>query len=346
MRSIIKVILYISLFLSAALIIFFLWAGSGSLSEDKLSGIRKYSDVFGDFYQEKGRLKVMTYNCGYFSGMRNNLPVVSNREYFIKNLNIFTELLSNIRPDIICFQEIDFNSHRSHHINQSHYLSDKLNYPNYSYAVNWDKRYVPFPYWPPSAHFKKMVSGQSIVSMFPLRDTKRVKLKRADNPFYYDKFYLDRLLQETIIEIGDKKIVLMNVHLESYDKDTREEQAEFILNYYRKTYKKRYPVILLGDFNCGHPASVKQKNFPDEPDTDFEDETTIKIIMEESSLTEAFSIQKGEFNTYPADKPNRQLDYIFYTNDSIELLNASVLKIVSSDHLPVVVEFRFKEKLK
>lgn len=342
MRSIIKVILYIFLSIASALILFFFWAGSGSLSKEKLSGIKKYSDIFNNSYKEKGKLKIMTFNCGYFSGMRNNMPVVSEKGYFVKNLDLFTGLLLNISPDIICLQEIDFDSRRSHYIDQSQYLSDKFNYPNSAFAVNWDKRYIPFPYWPLSAHFKKMVSGQSVISMFPVLNTKRIILKRADNPFYYDRFYLDRLLQETIIEIGDKKIVLMNVHLEAFDRDTREEQAEFVLGYYRRTHKGRSPVIVIGDFNCTHPDADKQKNFSDEPETDYEGETTIRMFMEEESLTEAFSNQSGEFNTYPADNPDRHLDYIFYTNESIELLDASILKIKSSDHLPLMMEFRMK----
>ena len=43
-------------------------------------------------------------------------------------------------------------------------------------------------------HFGSMLSGQSILSKYPLKDHQRIILERVkDNPFYRDALYLERL---------------------------------------------------------------------------------------------------------------------------------------------------------
>ncbi len=342
MRLLIKLLLYISVSLIIAIVLFFIWAGSGIISKDKLSGIKKYSDNLEDPSLENDRFKIVTFNCGYFSGMRNNMPVRSSRKFFMSNLNVFSDLIKNIKPDIVCFQEIDFSSYRSHQVDQSQYLSNHLKFIYNAFVINWNKKYIPFPYWPPSAHFKKMVSGQSVISMFPIINNTRIELKRPPNSFYYDKFYLDRLIQETHVRIGDKNLMILNIHLEAFDKNIRQEQAEFVIDYYKKVHMNNGPVIILGDFNCVPPYAEKKNKFSDEPETDFNNEETISIFINEDSLKEALPENKKDAYTFPSNKPNRKLDYIFYTHSSIELLNASIYLISSSDHLPVMMEFRMK----
>ena len=52
-----------------------------------------------------------------------------------------------------------------------------------AYAVNWDKRYVPFPYWPPVVHFGEMLSGQGVLSKFPILMNKKIVLQKPEeNP--------------------------------------------------------------------------------------------------------------------------------------------------------------------
>ncbi len=343
MRVLIKIILYIIFALIIGIALFFLWAGSGIVSKGRLSGINKYSDDFEDSSRENDRFKIITFNCGYFSGMRNNLSVRSSKEFFTRNLNLFSNLIRDIKPDIVCFQEIDFNSHRSYHVDQSQYLSNHLKFIYNAFAINWNKRYIPFPYWPPSAHFKKMVSGQSVISMFPILSNKRIELKRPPNPFYYDKFYLDRLIQEIEIIIDDKKLVILNIHLEAFDKKIRQEQAAFVVNYYKKVHMNNGPVIILGDFNCVPPYALKMCNFSDEPGTDYSEDRTITIFLEEESLIYASDGIKNREKTFPSESTDRKLDYIFFTKKYIDLVGTDVFNISSSDHLPLMMEFRIKQ---
>ena len=184
-----------------------------------------------------------------------------------------------------------------------------------------------------------MVSAQSVVSKFPIIDSKRIVLKRADNPFYYDRFYLDRLIQDVKIKLGDNILTILNVHLEAFDNKTREDQAVYVLEYYKKKYKNRGPVIILGDFNCIPPDAMKKTGFTDEPETNYEDEKTIQLFHEEKSLREAYPDNRRNECTFPSAQPDRKLDYIFYTDEYIKFIKSAVYRINSSDHLPVMMEF-------
>ncbi len=341
MKLLLKLTAFFIIFISLALIIFLIWASSGLPGKYRLSGLKTIHGSINDL-AKKQTFKILTYNCGYFSGMRNNLPIRSSKNFFLNNLDIFVDLLRKLAPDIICFQEMDFNSHRSYEIEQLDYISGNLNYKYGAFAVNWNKKYIPFPYWPPSVHFKKMFSGQSVLSMYPVIKNKRIVLKRPKNPFYYNMFYLNRLIQETKVKIGENLLIIMNIHLEAFDKSAREEQAEFVLEYYRKNFKNKFPVIILGDFNCVPPDSDKKNNFSDEPETDYREEKTIRLFLNEKSLYEALPGNKKNLNTFPSVNPDRKLDYIFYSKDKIEMINASIYEIHSSDHLPVMLNFRFK----
>ena len=290
----------------------------------------------------------MTYNIGYLSGMANNKPVREKKFFFQNNMKNTISLLNTVRPDFIAFQEIDFNSHRSYFINQVNMIAKQSKYKYAAIAINWNKRYVPFPYWPPSVHFKRMLSGQVILSRYPIVLTKRIVLQKIKNrPFYYSAFYLDRLAQIAEVKIHKKVLIIINVHLEAFEKKTRESQAQTVLDIY-KGYKDKYPVLLIGDFNCVPPSATKKNGFQDDPEQDFYKESTIGMFLKERSLREAIldsEENKDETSTFtfPTDNPSRKLDYIFYTHQKIKFLKGKTPKIDSSDHLPLMMIFQLKE---
>ncbi len=328
------------LFLVAAA--FYFWASSSTLPDEKLNTTLSFKPTGNKTIPKPARatetFKVMTFNIGYLSGMFNSQPIRPGKKVFQTHMNDLLQLLENVNPGFIAFQEIDFPAHRSHNINQLETIANEGQYPHAAQAVNWDKRYVPFPYWPPSAHFGRTISGQAILSRYPILETSRLVLEKpADNAFYYNAFYLDRLLQTVKIQIGIRQVMFLNIHLEAYDNETRQRQAQVVLEHVRK-YKQKYPVFLLGDFNCVPPKATQKKNFIDEPETDYTHDKTVKYFLDEPGLKAAHL----DTFTFPSDKPTRQLDYIFYTSDTIESLGVEIPRLDSSDHLPVVMKFRFR----
>jgi endonuclease/exonuclease/phosphatase family metal-dependent hydrolase len=327
-RGIYKTIALLLAVLLAALVIFYFWAGSGTLSEDQLSWVKRYRQTANPpTAAPPDTFRLMTYNIGYLSALANNRPLRKSQTFFEANMSRFLTFLRETPMDVIAFQEIDFDSHRSYHVDQLETIAVEAGYPYAAAAVNWDKRYVPFPYWPPSAHFRRLLSGQAVLSRYPVQSAARVVLARVRNkPFFWRAFYLDRLAQVVHIHLPAHPLVVINVHLEAFDRRTREIQAREVLDIYR-AYKDRQPVLLVGDFNCVPP------------ETDYTQETTIGLFLQEESLKPV----RLDTPTFPAPGPDRQLDYIFYTHQTITPVDAYTAGVHSSDHLPLVMEFKFNK---
>lgn len=320
-----KVLFIILLSLIIPITGFYFWASSPNINKNDYTSL--ITNNFKEKFNNDSVFSIITYNIGYLSGMTNNLAVEKPQSLFDNNLNQVLTRLKNIDPDIIAFQEIDYASKRSYYVNQQNEIA-KLGYNFVAKAVNWDKKYLPFPYFPIALQFGKVLSGQSILSKYRIIDQERIELARnKSNPFYYDAFYLDRLAQVIKINIQGKTLVLINVHLEAYHQETRMEQTEQVIKLFNQ-FSKTNPTILLGDFNSDllyNNASIKLLiDLPDTGNTAFD-----KNNMQ---------------NTFDSKNPSERLDFIFYNTNFISYLGGSVLTEFeqASDHLPLLMNFKFK----
>ena len=325
-----RIILRIFLSLVILFIAFYFWASSPNLKQDE------YSQVLVNDYSTSGKndsiYSIITYNIGYLSGMINNLPIKKEKAFYDENLNTVLTQFKNINPDIIAFQEIDYSSKRSYDVNQQKEIS-KLGYKYVGQTINWDKKYLPFPQFPISMQYGRILSGQSILSKYEITNQERIELKRnSTNPFYYDAFYIDRLAQIVTIKIKDqnyqnKTLMIINVHTEAYHRETRIEQIKQIRKIYL-SYSQKFPTILLGDFN----SDIKSNN------------AGINILLNlPGTGCAAFETNNFE-NTFNSKNPTKRLDYIFYNTDYIEYIDGSVLPSFeqASDHLPLIMKFKLK----
>ena len=324
MKKLLKFILYLLIGVALFIIVFFLWASSPNYTQEDYSKV-----TINDFPQKTATdsiYSIVTYNIGYLSGMTNNRAVAKSKELFDGNLEKVTTEFELLNADIIAFQEIDYASARSYKINQQNEIA-KLGYNYVAKAVNWDEHYVPFPEYPISMHFGEMLSGQSILSKYPIKNHQRIVLERVqDNPFYRDVLYLERLAQVATITIENKDVIVINVHLEAFDKPTRVKQFNFVVDLFNQ-YKEKYPTILLGDFNS---------------DADDQD-AVIKQLFNKPMIGNAAFGDTYAF-TFDSANPVKRIDYIFYTKNSIDYIDGKVLTQFgqASDHLPVEMRFRLK----
>ena len=209
-------------------------------------------------------------------------------------------------------------------------------------AINWNTRYVPFPYWPPKMHFGPLISAQAIVSNFPIIEADvKILEPPLDAPFYYRAFYLDRLAEAVVLQVAGREMVVINVHLEAFSRETRVNQAKELVEFYRK-FADNYPVLLVGDFNAVPP-------FEDLRGTEWEEPTITYFLteldLEEVILKDKMDISDTSSYTFSSGKPMGKIDYIFYSKSKIEVVEARVLHEAGeiSDHLPVMAKFIFKE---
>ena len=309
---------------------FYFWASSSNYDFNEYSKIQEFN--FPSKINNDSIFTIITYNIGFLSGMTNNLPIKKEKLFFDDNLNTVLTQFKKINADIIAFQEIDFASKRSFDVNQQNEIA-KLGYNYVGQNINWDKKYLPFPEFPISMQYGRILSGQSILSKYKILEQERVELERnPTNPFYYDTFYLDRLAQIVKIRIRQKEkkektLIIINIHTEAFHQETRHKQIQKIIAIYNQ-YNKEFPTILLGDFNS---------------DMSYEN-SGIRLILNLPNTGCAAFDKNLILDTFDSKNPTERLDYIFYNTDFIELIDGRVLSEFkqASDHLPLLMNFKFK----
>lgn len=325
MKRILNPLTFILLLVVVVIFGFYFWASSPIYPESDYAQIKT-----NDYPSKKNNdstFTIITYNIGYLSGMTNNLPVAIPKSLIDENLKTVINQFKKYNAQIIALQEIDYAANRSYDIDQENEIA-KTGYNYVARAVNWDKKYLPFPEFPISTQYGRILSGQSVLSQYKIQDQKRIELVRnPNNPFYYDKFYIDRLAQIVEIKILDKKLIVINVHLEAYDQETRKKQTKKVIEIFNQ-YVNDYPTLLVGDFN----SDIKFEN------------ASIKPLFELPRIKSAVSPNEVYPKTFSSDNPTVRLDYIFYNSNCIEFIGGKVLTEFkqASDHLPLLMKFKFK----
>ena len=328
-----KIVFTIALFFSLFFIVFFIWASGSSVPVKEYSGYLKQNSDKSQALSDT--FSLITYNIGYLSGMTNNLAVERSEDLFTENMISLQSFLKEREADIVLFQEIDFDSKRSFQVNQFEEIARGIGFSQGAYAVNWDKKYVPFPYWPVSTHFGEILSGQAVITNSHLLSNERLVLPRSiENSFLYNAFYLDRLAQIVWLKFENDSLLLINVHFEAWDVATREKQAKIVIDLFDR-YADNYPVILAGDFNSIPPYNQ-----------DAVAENTIRLIVEHPLISSAINALRydkspNSYFTFNSESPYEKIDYIFYNHKYLQCIDSQVLypeKIIS-DHLPMEAMF-------
>lgn len=322
----------------------YFWASSGALPEDALAQVKTYES--GARAPAGDTLTVMTYNIGYLSGQTNNEPVVRPRSLFRDNMEEALTLLRRAEPDVVALQEIDYGAARSFDVQQLDTLATRLDYPAAAQAVNWDERYVPYPYGMPSVHFGRVLSGQAVLSRFPVRSQERIELARTSRPYITDRFYLDRLAQVVRLEVGGRPMAVVNVHLEAFEEATREAQAEEVRALYRRLAAEGLPVLVIGDFNSVLPSA--RPALPAGERRTFAGDSTMATLLRDTGLRPALvdsTAGADSLRTYPAHAPTRKIDHVLYPPAAFERIDAWVRCGAApppSDHCAVAARFRLR----
>ncbi len=300
---------------------FIYWAQSPAVNGDAWTAeaIKDFSnlDVWGT-PDNPTELKVATYNMGYASGQKNNQPIALNKAEVKENLDMMILELRDLNPDVLCLQEVDFQAARTFNYDQMTYLVHGLHLPYVAYVTTWNKNYLPWPYWPVSAHFGKILSGQVILSRYPItQQTTKHFTKPVENDFWYNWFYLDRIAQEATIQVGKRTISIWNVHFEAFKTPARMRQIQELVAHIQQ--QQVSPHIIAGDFNSPPEAEGTRL-------------AITKLKLKDSS-------QNPHEKSIPSWKPVKKIDHILYKD--LQLKQGGVITgLEASDHLPVWAEFK------
>ncbi|GAB4427412.1 MAG: endonuclease [Bacteroidia bacterium] len=144
-------------------------------------------------------------------------------------------------------QEVDRASRRSYRIDQTVAIAEQLPDWSWSFAPNYDVKFIPIPLMRPMG---KAYAGQLSLSRFrPTEATRYPYTGSYDWPTYL--FFLDRcfLLQRYALADG-RQLLVINTHNSAYDDGTqRAQQMEQLAGVLREAQAAGHLVVAGGDWN-------------------------------------------------------------------------------------------------
>ncbi len=147
--------------------------------------------------------------------------------------------------------------------------------------------------------------GNAIISRYPIKNAQTILIPDPD-PKTGDGYYETRCLLKAQIDVGDGLCVCV-----SHFGLNNDEQINAVDTVINNIDEKK--CVLMGDFN------VKPEN-----------KVLLPIRERMYDTADLFTEEKLSF---PSDKPDRKIDYIFTTPD-VKVIEADIPQIVSSDHCP------------
>lgn len=148
------------------------------------------------------------------------------------SLDRVADTLKNIKPDLVCLQEVDRFMPRS-------YLQDQAKWLSAAMGMN-------FAFAPNLRFNNRALFGNAILSRYPIADHGNTHLPGTGE---------QRGLQHCILTLqGNKKICLLNTHLGLSPQDRSAQVKEIV----KRTSQTDLPLLLAGDFNSAPESEELQ----------------------------------------------------------------------------------------
>ncbi len=352
-----KMVLYFFIGIISLVLIYFAFVISYSYFTDYKPQLKEDLEIkkksnLPEIVDNQDEFSILIWNIGYcglgsaddffYDGGKNTMPTTENYQ---KNLNgIYSVLEQNKYVDFILLQEIDKDAKRSFHQDELDLFTILLDNHYCSFAKTYDVRYVPVPLLKPMG---RVVSGMTTLSN---RKPYKAIRNAFDVNFTWWKriFMLDRCFIASHFKIGDKELVIINIHNSAFDTENKLKPVELktIKDYATSEFGKGNYVVIGGDWNQ-NPPNFKPNKY---------DKSWNIISIDEPIPTDMFSADWTW--VYPANEPTQRFVDMpfekgktkttiidaFVLSPNIESLSLRVLvnDFSSSDHNPLLMNFKFK----
>lgn len=305
-------------------------------------------------YELNKKYTVLNWNIG-FAGLDKNADffmdggkgVLPNDKKTVEsNFQSILAFIKNKNADINFLQEVDEKAKRSFGLNQVAKFNENLIGANF-FAYNFKVNYIPYPL---PTMLGNVQSGIYTNSKYMLDNAVRYQLPV---PFKYPTRIANLKRAFTVayapVANSNKKLLLINVHLEAYyaDNNGKIAQLKELANFLSSEYEKGNYIVVGGDFNQAI-NDITEEEIAEIPENLWRPK---KFVNED--LPNGFKIK------YDAKTPSARLldkpyvlgsnHYTYYIDGFIVSDNVNVLKTTTeklnfehSDHNPVILEFELK----
>ena len=186
-----------------------------------------------------------------------------SKESVLHCINADIALLQEQKADILLLQEVDFNSTRSHHVDEVQMIRDAFGEMSSTLAVNYHSAFLFYPLYQPHGASN---AGLLTMSNTQITDGLRRSLPIAES---LSRFIdLDRCYAVNRIRTdNDKELVVFNVHTSAYgtNGDLQQQQLSKLFADMQQEYEKGNYVLCAGDFNhdfVGNSKEIFNKEVP------------------------------------------------------------------------------------
>ncbi len=214
-----------------------------------LSGTATHRVAVGD------TIRVMSWNVGYGAlgdnadfFMEGGEMVTTADEARVKeNLAGIVKQIRSVKPDVLYLQEVDADSTRSYHIDETQMLDDLYKDDTSTEALYYSVAFVPYPVPP----IGEVHTSLQTLSKFPVSEAIRVQLPVPFSwPVRTANLKRCLLVTRVPVEGSDRELVFINLHLEAYDDgEGKTAQTKMLREIMQAEYDKGNYVIAAGDFN-------------------------------------------------------------------------------------------------
>ncbi len=195
-------------------------------------GVSSYSLRYDCGCSEDGILRVMSYNIANARGNTDDLWVCRPESVIRQNLDGIIGMIRQENVDIVCMNEVDFDSFRTHNIDQAEYIAEGLGYEHVLKETIFG---VP----------STLELGNAVVSRYPLEANHH---RQYGTDFGERVRHVFKSFVDFDVMLPGRGLNFVLTHLESESADIRDEEVTVLLEYLTN---KDGPFVLIGDFNSG-----------------------------------------------------------------------------------------------
>ena len=248
-------------------------------------------------------------------------------------------------PDFVLFQEVDFDSTRSYHIDESKLIMDQFAKYDYTTAVNYHSAFLMYPLTKPHGS-----SNSEIMTLSRYDITAGLRRSLPISTGISKLLDLDRCYSKSRVAIaGGKELVLYNVHLSAYggSDEIRAGQMTMLFNDMKEEYDAGNYCVCGGDFNHDFTGTSTQDLNPGTGSTDFGWAQPFPADMLPSCITRCTNYATLEPTCRNCDVPYVEGNFTIIVDGFLVTENVTCVsvenvnkKFVYSDHNPVKMQFR------
>lgn len=349
MKKVVKISLKVLSMLIAAIILVFVGIIIYSTIYDYKPALKEKLDLNAKAcYKEpeSNTISLLSWNIGYcglgkesdffYDGGKMARP---QEQMFQNYLNgVMNFLAANDTVDVVFLQEVDTNARRSYYNNECKLISEFMPLYQWTFAKNYDVKFVPFPVTNPMG---SVISGMMTLSKINMNESWRFTYP-ASYSWPKKVFLLDRCLILSRMKLKDgKSLVLINTHNSAFDDaaEIREIEAYVLKSIMLDEYNRGNYVIVGGDWNRNPPDFNMNKLTPSEAHRTWDPPLTNDFLPKEWTwvFQQDLPTNRDVDASYQKGKTKTTIIDYYVVSPNIKVLENKTIPtgFAFSDHQPV-----------